>query len=188
MGVIKDFKPVTVRAAGFYYDIQDFINDNGITSPGTGFGSDCLYNIPHFRLYGAELEATIRPFEELQITAAYVHQQYDADAAGYEQDWTYYLPALLPKNKVKLLGRYRVWTDGWLQLAARYVGERDAQKGEVLDDYITVDVGFEQTFEHDGLEYMAAAYLNNATGTEYQEQAGYEMPKYVWGFQVGVKF
>ena len=95
---------------------------------------------------------------------------------------------MLPENKVKLLGRYRVWTDGWLLLAARYVDERKAQKGETLDEYITVDVGFEQTFRYDGLEYMASAYLNNATGTEYQEQAGFEMPEYVWGFQVGVKF
>ncbi|MCD6294020.1 MAG: hypothetical protein J7M20_03650 [Deltaproteobacteria bacterium] len=59
MGAIQDMDPVNLRAAIYYYDVQDFINDNGITSPGTGFGSNCLYNIPHFKLWGGEIEASL---------------------------------------------------------------------------------------------------------------------------------
>lgn len=189
-GIIRDFKPLTVRAAGWYYDIEDFINDNGITSPGTGLGSDCLYNIDHVKLYGAELEASIRLGDRFRATAAYVYQEYDVDETGFEQDWTYYLPALLPKHKVKLLARYNVWEDGWFQLSSRYVYERKAQRPDTedLDDYVTVDLGFEQTFKFQGLNCMAEAFVGNVTGTSYEEQSGYEMPKYVWGFQLGFKF
>jgi iron complex outermembrane receptor protein len=180
---------VTFRATGWYYDIENFINDNGITSPGTGLGSACLYNIDHFKLYGGELEATVRLWDRLNATMAYVYQDYDVEEKGiFQKDWSYYLPALLPKHKIKLLARYNVWKDGWFQLSSRYVGDRDAQKGSELDDYITVDLGFEQTFKWNGWKMTAEAFLNNATGTDYQEQAGFEMPKYIWGFQVGVKF
>ena len=92
-----------MRGALYYYDIQDFINDNGITSPGTGIGSDCLYNIPHFKLYGGEIEASIRLGRFLG-TLSYNYQNYTVDDTGFEQNWTYYLPALLPQNKVKFLG------------------------------------------------------------------------------------
>lgn len=126
--------------------------------------------------------------DRFRATMAYVYQNFDADDTGHETGWTYYLPALLPRNKVKLLGRYMVWQDGWFQVSSRYVDERNAQKGGVLDDYVTADVGFEQTFTYDGLKYKASAYVNNVTGTSYQEQAGYTMPKHVWGVQVGVEF
>jgi len=193
LGVIQEFKPLTVRAAGFYYDIKDFINDNGITAVGAvgGFGtlgSNCLFNIDHFKLYGIEFEAAIRLGNRFQGTASYVYQEYDADKTGFEGNWTYYLPALLPKHKVKLLARYNVWPDGWMQLSSRYVGKRKAQQGLELDDYITVDLGFEQKFRFHGMEYTAAAFVNNVTGTDYQEQAGFEMPSHLWGFQLGVKF
>ena len=70
---------MTFRAATFYYDIKDFINDNGITSPGTGLGSDCLYNIPHVRIYGAEFEAGLRLGKRFQATAAYTYQEVNED-------------------------------------------------------------------------------------------------------------
>jgi len=192
-GIIQEFKPLTIRAAGFYYDIKDFINDNGITAAGKlggmgTLGSNCLYNIDHFKLYGAELEAAIRLGERFRATAAYVYQEYDVDETGFEDNWTYYLPALLPKHKVKLLARYNVWPDGWLQVSSRYVGERKAQKGGELDDYITVDLGFEQKFKFQEQEYMAKFFCSNVTDTDYEEISGYEMPEYVWGFQLGAKF
>lgn len=193
-GIIQDFKHLSLRAAGYYYDIQDFINDNGITARvalgnmGKVIGSNCLYNIDHVKLYGGELEAAIHIGDKFRATASYVYQEFDADKTGLEDEWTYYLPELLPKHKIKLLARYKVWQDGWLQLSSRYVGKRDAQKGKKLDDYITVDMGFEQKFKIGGIEYMAGAFVNNLTGTTYQEQAGYKMPKHVWGFRVGVNF
>jgi hypothetical protein len=110
------------------------------------------------------------------------------DDTGYEEPWTYYLPSLLPRNKVKLLARYMVWQDGWFQLTSQYVDERKAQQDEDLDEYITVDAGFEQGFKYDGMKYTAKAFVGNVTGTTYEEVSGYEMPKYVWGFQVGCKF
>ena len=177
-----------MRTAVWYYDIEDFINDNGITAPGSGVGSECLYNIDHVKLYGGELEAAIQLGNRFRATCAYVYQNYSVDDTGFEEAWTYYLPALLPHNKIKLLARYMVWKDGWLQLTSRFVDERKVQKGGELDDYITLDVGFEQTFQYDGRQYTAQAFVGNVTGTNYEEVSGYEMPKYVWGFQLGFKF
>ncbi len=145
MGLIQEWKPLTYRAAVFYYDIKDFINDNGITAPGTGLGSDCLYNIPNVKLYGLELETTYRPSKRLQATASYVYQQMVADETQYDASYTYYLPELLPKHKVRLMGRYEVWEDGFLQLSGRFVGEREAQKGGTLDAYFTVDAGWSRS-------------------------------------------
>jgi len=107
---------------------------------------------------------------------------------GFEEEWTYYLPALLPRHKIKLLSRYNIWNDGWLQLSGRYVGKRDAQKGKELDDYITVDMGFEQKFKIRDMKYTASVSVSNLTGTSYEEQSGYEMPKHVWGIQIGAEF
>ena len=188
LGIIQDFKPLTIRAAGFYYDIEDFINDNGIGAPGSGIGSDCLYNIDHFKLYGVEIEAAIRLGKRFRATAAYVYEEYDADKTGFEANWTYYLPGLLPKHKVKLLARYNVWPGGWMELSSRYIGDRKAQKGKELDDYITLDVGFEQKFKFHRQEYKAKFFCSNVSGTDYEEISGYKMPKYVWGFQLGGKF
>jgi iron complex outermembrane receptor protein len=111
------------------------------------------------------------------------------DDTGYEHGWTYYLPDLLAENKVKLLARYLVWNNGWLQLSSRYVDARESQKGERgLDPYITLDLGFEQKFRFDHMIYTASVFCSNITGTNYEEIAGYEMPKYVSGFQLGIKF
>jgi len=38
------------------------------------------------------------------------------------------------------------------------------------------------------MKYVVSIFCNNVTGEDYEEIAGYEMPEYVWGFQVGVKF
>ena len=187
--MVQDMDPVNLRAALYYYDIQDFINDNGITSPGTGIGSNCLYNIPHFNLYGGEIEASLR-LGRFQGTLSYNYQNYSYDETGFEEDWSYYLPALLPHNKVKFLGNYEVWRGGLVQLAAIFVGERKTQQSstENLDSYFTLDFGFQQAFKFGGLDWKAEAYCNNFTGANYQEIAGYKMPKYVSGFLLSVRF
>jgi outer membrane receptor protein involved in Fe transport len=182
-----------MRAAIFHYDIKDFMNDNGIAAPGTGLGSDCLYNIDHFKLYGAELEASIKLGDRFSATAAYVYQDYDVTETSFEKDWTYYLPQLLPHHKIKLSGQYRILQDGLLRLNARYVSERNAQKtkgGEkvTLDDYATVDVGYEHNLKLKGVNFGIGAYINNLTGTNYQEIAGYDMPRQVYGVKVSCKF
>ncbi|MCF8144101.1 MAG: TonB-dependent receptor [Deltaproteobacteria bacterium] len=189
IGAIHDIGPFSVRGALYYYDIQDFINDNGITSPGTGIGSDCLYNIPHFKLYGGEIEASIRLGRFLG-TVSYNYQNYTAESAGFEQNWTYYLPALLPQNKVKLLCNYEVWEGGLVQFSSIFVDERKTQQPgtEDLDSYITFDIGFQQGFKWMGLDWMAELYCNNFTGANYEEQAGYKMPKYVSGVLMSVRF
>ena len=151
-------------------------------------GSDCLYNIPHVRLYGFELEGALRLGKRFQATASYTYQEVEADQTQFDENWTYYLPTLLPKHKVKLLGRYELWQDGFLQVSGRYLGERDAQKGETLDAYFVVDAGLEQRLYLPGLELTANLYVSNALGEEYQEQAGYQMPRQVVGFRLSAKF
>jgi iron complex outermembrane receptor protein len=179
---------VTFRAAAFYYDIENFINDNGITSPGTGLGSNCLYNIPHVVMYGFETEGTIRLGKSFQGTASYTYQEVDADETIYDEDWTYYLPTLLPKHKVKVMGRYEAWKNGFLQLSGRYMGERQAQKGETLDPYFVIDAGVEQRFYLPDMELTINLYVSNVLGEVYEEQSGYEMPKQVYGIRMGVRF
>ncbi len=188
MGIIKDYGPLSARTAIFYYDIKDFINDNGITAPGTGLGSNCLYNTDHVRLYGAELELAYNLKDRFRATASYLYQENDVSDTNYDKDYTYYLPDLLPKHKIKLLGQYQVWEDGWFIASARYVGKREAQKGETLDEYATLDVGFEQDITIGGILYNFKLYCNNLTGTVYQEQAGYSMPRQVLAFELGMKF
>ncbi len=188
IGIIQEFKPVTARATFFYYDIEDFINDSGITSPGMGIGSNCLFNIDSFKHYGIELELSAQLGDRFRATAAYVYQENEIEDTGYEQGWTYYLPDILPKHKIKLLTRYRVRRDGWLQLSSRWVDKRNTQKDETLGDYITLDLGFEQKFKFQGQECNASLFCSNLTGTVYQEQAGYSMPRQIWGFQLGMKF
>ncbi len=90
LGLIQDFELITFRTAGWYYDIKNFINDNGITAPGTGLGSDCLYNIDNFKLYGFEMEAALRLNPRIRATLGYVFQQHQVDdTTGFEEDWTY---------------------------------------------------------------------------------------------------
>jgi len=151
-------------------------------------GSNCLYNIDHLKLYGVEIEATLQPLKRLLVTAAYVYQDFDVEETGFEEDWTYYLPATLPNHKAKLLARCMLWTGGWLHLSSRYVSQRDAQKGAELDAYGLLDIGFEQIFGFDGQKYTASVFCNNVSGTVYEEQSGYKMPRFVWGFQLGAKF
>lgn len=127
--MIQAWDRVHFRTAVWYYDIRDFINDNGITAPGSGAGSNCLYNIDSVKLYGFEIEAALQLSPVFRITAAYVFQEHDAARTGFEQDWTYYLPATLPRHKVKVLAGYEIIPEGWVQLSARFVGGRDAQKG-----------------------------------------------------------
>jgi iron complex outermembrane receptor protein len=188
LGVIHNLDGISLRASTWYYDIKDFINDNGITSPGSGAGSNCLYNIDNLELYGFELEAAIEFSAKLRANAGYVFQEYKVTQTGNEQDWTYYLPATLPKHKVKVMGKYEIIPEGWLQVSAKYVGARGTQKGGELEDYIVCDAGFEKKFKFGGLEYSTNVFVNNFTGSNYQEISGYSMPKQVWGLMMGVKF
>ncbi len=179
---------MSARAAVFYYDIKDFINDNGITAPGSGLGSNCLYNTDNVRLYGGELELALKLGDRFRATAAYLYQENSVSDTAYDKDYTYYLPDLLPRHKIKLLSQYQVWNDGWLIASARYVGKREAQKGETLGDYATLDAGFEQGMTIGGLLYNLKLSCSNITGTNYQEQAGYSMPRQVFAVEMGLKF
>jgi len=186
--MIQSFGRLHFRTATWYYDIKNFINDNGITAPGSGAGSNCLYNIDSVKLYGVEMEASLQITQKLRTTAAYVYQEHQVAQTGHEQDWTYYLPATLPKHKVKVLAGYEVVPKGWLQVSARYVGSRGSQKGTELEDYLVCDIGFRKKLTYQGLDYDLNLYLDNATGTRYEEISGYPMPRYVWGVTMGVKF
>ncbi|WDP90152.1 MAG: TonB-dependent receptor [Desulfobacter sp.] len=188
VGMIQSWDRLHFRAAAWYYDIRDFINDNGITAPMAGAGSNCLYNIDSVELYGLEVEASLQVSEKFRITASYVFQEHDISQTGFEQDWTYYLPATLPKHKVKVLAAYEIIPEGWIQLSSRFVGSRGSQKGAELNDYAVCDLGFRKAFRLGGLDYDLNLFADNITGTRYEEIAGYPMPRYVWGITMGVSF
>ena len=188
IGIIQSFDKVHFRAATWYYDIKNFINDNGITAPGSGAGSDCLYNIDSVELYGFELEAALHINRKIRLNASYIFQEHEVSQSGYEQDWTYYLPATLPKHKVKVLAGYEIMPEGWMELSSRFVGSRGTQQNGNLKDYLVCDLGFSKKLTFKGLEYDLKFYMNNITGENYQEVAGYPMPKHVWGMALGVNF
>ena len=188
VGVIQSYDRVHFRAAVWHYDIRNFINDNGITAPGSGAGSNCLYNIDSVKLYGFEAEASFRFTEKLSATASYVFQEHNVDQTGYEQDWTYYLPATLPKHKIKALASWEIIPKGWVQVSSRYVGSRGSQKGGNPDAYIVCDLGFKKKLNLAGLDYDLNFFVNNVTGTNYEEISGYPMPKQVWGVSMAVNF
>jgi outer membrane receptor protein involved in Fe transport len=87
---------------------------------------------------------------------------------------------------VRLQAQYEVWDKGWLQASGRFVGQRKTQKGGELNAYALMDLGFEQSFTFSGVNWIAKVFVDNLTGTTYMEQAGYPMPRQVWGFQLGM--
>jgi len=118
-----------------------------------------------------------------------VNYQLDQDTnTGYEKDWTYYLPATLPKHKVKMTADYEAIRDGWIQLSGRWVGSRGTQQSGGLDDYAVCDLGFKKKFKWDHQKFELNLFVNNVTGTRYEEVAGYPMPRYVWGMSLAVEF
>ena len=188
LGMIYDLDRISFRAATWYYDIQDFINDNGITAPGSGAGSNCLYNIDHVKLYGVELEAALRITHRLRATAAYVFQEHDISQTGHEQDWTYYLPATLPRHKIKVSGSYEFMDKAWVQLSGRFVGSRGSQKGGKLGSYTVWDLGVKKTFQWNRISYSLHLFVNNVLDADYQEISGYPMPGQVWGARMEMSF
>ena len=189
-GIIQDFKPLTLRGTLYHYNIENFMNDSGITAPGTGLSTNCLYNIPSVKLYGVELEAAVDFKNRFRGLISYSYQAFNATESSYQQDWSYYLPLLYPKNKIKMMGRVRVWQDGWLQADARFISARDTQKqaGGNLAAYATVNLGFEQKFRFWQQELTMNVFVSNLTGTRYQEIQGYYMPRQTYGLTVGTKF
>ncbi|MBW1918388.1 MAG: TonB-dependent receptor [Deltaproteobacteria bacterium] len=189
-GIIQSFKPLTLRGTFYFYDISDFMNDSGIMAPGTGLGSDCLYNIPSVKLYGVELEAALDFSKRFRGMVSYSYQAFDATDSPFQKGWSYYLPLLYPKHKIKAMGRARLWEDGWLQANLRFVSDRSVQKQEYgrLKAYATLDLGFEQKFRFWQQELTLNAFANNLTGKRYQEIHGYYMPRQTYGFTIGTKF
>lgn len=189
-GIIQNFKPLTLRGTLYYYDIQNFMNDSGITAPGSGLGSNCLYNIPSVKMYGVELEAALDFKNRFRGMVSYSYQALDAAESSYQQSWSYYLPLLYPKHKIKMMGRFRVWEDGWLQANLRCIGARNVQKQAEgsLHAFATLDLGFEQKFRFWRQELTLNVFANNLTGSRYQEIQGYYMPRQTYGFTIRTKF
>lgn len=182
---------LTLRASGWYYDIEDYINENGVTIPpkeGIGSGTNCVSNIDQVELYGGELEASIKLKDYFRASCSYIYKEHSIGDTGFEQGWNYYLPDLVASHKVKLHTRYKLWEKGWFQLSSRFVGERESQDGESMDSYIKANIGFKQQFTYNNQKYMASIYCNNVTGTDYEEIAGYETPEHVWGMSIGMRF
>ncbi len=164
------------------------MNDSGITAPGTGLGSNCLYNIPSVKMYGVEVEAAINLEKRFRGLISYSYQGFDAKESPFQQGWSYYLPLVYPKHKIKAIGRVRCWEDGWLQIDARFISARHSQKGPRLGSYALLNLGFEQKFRFWQQELTLTAFGNNLTGTKYQEIQGYYMPRQTFGVTIGTKF
>jgi outer membrane receptor protein involved in Fe transport len=177
-----------LRTAFYYYDIGNFMNDSGITAPGTGLGSNCLYNIPSVKMYGVEVEAAINLEKRFRGLISYNYQAFDAKESPFQQGWSYYLPLIYPKHKIKAISRVRLWEEGWLQVDARLISDRKSQKGPRLGAYGLLNLGFEQKLKFWQQELTLNVFGNNLTGTRYQEIQGYYMPRQTFGLTIGTKF
>lgn len=71
-----------LSGAVFYYDYTDKQNAGSISILGTTLRN--LVNIPESRIYGAELETTIRPFDGLRLSGGvtYVNSRVQSDPVG----------------------------------------------------------------------------------------------------------
>lgn len=190
--MIKDFSPFTFRTALFYYDIHDFINDNGIIAPAAGLGTNAIYNIPHVKLYGVEFEASIK-LNKFWATVSYMYEDHEINKTKFEKEWTYYLVELLPYHRAKFAGAYQILKNGQLRFTVKYVGDRKAQKsvsGEriKLTDYIVTDAEYEHTLKVNNMNLSLGIFVNNLTRTTYQELSGYKMPKQIVGINLRIKF
>lgn len=155
-------------------------------------GTNAIYNIPHVKLYGAELEASIK-LKRFWATFSYMYEDHKIDKTGLEKEWTYYLIQLLPYHRAKLIGAYQIFKNGWIKFSAKYVGDRKSQKiisgkRETLADYVVIDGEYEQSFKLKNFNASLGIFINNLTRTSYQEISGFEMPKQVVGVNFKVKF
>lgn len=177
----KDF----LRLSAYYYDVEDYIM----------FRFDPswrgVYNIDKAEIYGTSLDGRTTFTDWLSGNAAITWQKSkkqgdDYDTAGLSDEIDY-----LPEWKVSAGLEFNLPYQSVFNLAARYVGERQAIyayssgwpvqqhfKLVTLDSYITADINLKVPV---GKHVEFSCYVENLFDEEYEEQFGYPMPGVIIG-------
>jgi|GEM_PF-1336969 vitamin B12 transporter len=167
-----------MRIAVNYINTSNYYVTN-TTSP--YYSGSYAYQIEGVKFYGTELEFNWKATEKLIFFGNYSYQN---NAYSLGEEFPY--PMLLnlpPKNKGKLSIRYTLPFKTRLSSDVIIYGERLSEGGYTLDGYATADLSLERNFAG---RMMASFYINNLTGTEYQQVYGYPSPGVTWGVRLKI--
>ena len=139
------------------------------------------YQIPELKFYGAEFEFNWKPTEKLVFFGNY---SYLKNRYSLTESLPY--PMLLnlpPRNKGKISAHYSLPFKIRLASDISIYGERESEGGYFLKRYATADLSLEKNFAE---RMVAGFFVNNLTGTEYQQVYGFPSPGVTWGVRLRV--
>lgn len=172
-------KNIDARLAFYYTDISNYLV---FDSPSSYYSGYYAYSLDSVNFYGVELEFNSTLFNKLGLFGNYTYRGMNRDETDLPVVFWLNLP---PKHKFNIGLRYRLLKDTLLTCDLRYVGERKAQGGFSMNDFLTTDLGIEQTLFK---KAKILFYANNLFGENYEEVYGYPMPDQTHGVQVKLTF
>ncbi len=142
------------------------------------YASSYAYSLPSLYNYGADYEFNYTPFEKLTFFGNYTYSAKKYDYNGLPNSR---LLNLSPRNKAKVSVRYTL-KKGWLLTSDLYYnGTGGTQGGGTLPQYFVADVGVDKILAgHLKLSF----FVNNVTGTKYEQVFGYPMPRQTYGIRL----
>lgn len=167
-----------MRIAANYINTSNYFVTN-TASP--YYSGAYAYQIEGVKFYGAEFEFNWKATEKLVLFGNYsfLNNEYSmGEALPYPM-----LLNLPPKNKGKISVRYGLPFKARLSSDIGIYGERLSEGGYTLGRYATADLSLERNFAG---RMMAAFYVNNLTGADYQQVYGYPAPGVTWGVRLKI--
>lgn len=167
-----------MRIAANYINTSNYFVTN-TASP--YYSGAYAYQIEGVKFYGAEFEFNWKATEKLVLFGNYsfLNNEYSmGEALPYPM-----LLNLPPKNKGKISVRYGLPFKTRLSSDIGIYGERLSEGGYTLGRYATADLSLERNFAG---RMMAAFYVNNLTGADYQQVYGYPSPGVTWGVRLKI--
>lgn len=190
------FESLEVMARGYYYAIDDYVR--------TIFGyrpSRVVYNIDRVDLMGLEFEISYRLPFGLGAFGNYTFQKSkkQGDILDNSSELTDELVEL-PENRINVGLDYRHEGGMEARLGVRYVGRRQAVRGDLtaagqssledLDSYVDMDVNatYPLITGEQGEEGRLFVSLENLLNKHYEEEYGYPMPGITFMSGLDLKF
>jgi outer membrane cobalamin receptor len=171
-------KNFDMRISGNYINTSNYFVTNTASSY---FNGSYAYQIPTMKFYGTEFEFNWKPFEKLVLFGNYsfLKNKYTRDSKlPYAM-----ILELPPRNKGKLSVRYELPLKTRLAADVKFIGERKSEGGFNLNRYATADLSFERNFAE---RMTAGFFINNMTGTDYQQVYGYPAPGVTYGIRIQI--
>jgi outer membrane receptor protein involved in Fe transport len=171
-------KKFDARVTGNYINTSNYFVTNTASIYYTG---SFTYQMKSMKFYGAEAEFNWAPMEKLTLFGNY---SYLKNSYSKEANLPYaVLLELPPRNKGKLSIRYSLPAKARLLSDIKFVGRRGTEGGYVLDRYALVDVSLEKSIAR---KMTVSAFMNNASGMDYQQVYGYPSPGRIFGIRLQV--